>query len=107
DLGVEEVLTQFYSISWYEFVLYTIEETNGIFSKIQLHFNNYITINDEDYIESYAVIKGIFRHKGNNGKYYAFIVIDWFKNINQKHSVLECPFYQIQDIGNQRMPRLL
>ncbi|RGB35141.1 hypothetical protein C1646_759738 [Rhizophagus diaphanus] len=54
------------------------------------------------YGESYAVIKEIFRHKGNNGKYYAFIVIDWFKNINQKHSVLECPLYQIQGIGNQR-----
>ncbi|PKY19767.1 hypothetical protein RhiirB3_384336 [Rhizophagus irregularis] len=102
DLGVEEALTQFYSISWYEFVSYTIEETNGTFSKIQLHLNDYITINDEDYGESYAVIKGIFRHKGNNGKYYAFIVIDWFKNINQKHSVLECPLYQIQGIGNQR-----
>ena len=102
DIGFKELLTQFNLISWYEFASYTIEENNGTFLKVRLHVNDYITINEEDFGESYAMIKGIFRHKGNNGNYYAFIVVDWFKDINQKHTILECPLYQIQSVGNQR-----
>ena len=55
-----------------------IEEESGILSKVYLHVGDFITIYEEDHEESYAFIKGIFKHKGNNGKYYSFIIIDWF-----------------------------
>ena len=64
------------SISWYKFASYMIEEENGILSKVHLHLDDFITIYEEDHEESYAIIKGIFQHKGNNNKYYAFIVVD-------------------------------
>ncbi|PKY47215.1 hypothetical protein RhiirA4_462342, partial [Rhizophagus irregularis] len=68
------------SISWYKLASYTIEEKNGILSKVHLHLGDFITIYEEDHKESYAIIKGIFQHKGNNNKYYAFIVVDWFED---------------------------
>ena len=90
------------SISWYEFASYTIEELNGTFSKVNLYLNDFITIDDEDFNKSYAVIRGIFKHKGNDEKYYAFIVVDWFEDTNQEHSILSCPLYCLRTIEDQR-----
>lgn len=75
DMKFEEALVNF-SISWYKLASYTIEEESGILSKVHLHLGDFITIYEEDHEESYAIIKGIFQHKGNNDKYYAFIVVD-------------------------------
>ncbi|CAB4381028.1 unnamed protein product [Rhizophagus irregularis] len=83
------------SISWYKFASYMIEEENGILSKVHLHLGDFITIYEEDHEESYAIIKGIFQHKGNNNKYYAFIVVDWFEDTIVEHSVLKCPLYRL------------
>ncbi|GET53089.1 hypothetical protein GLOIN_2v1790940 [Rhizophagus irregularis DAOM 181602=DAOM 197198] len=89
------------SISWYKFASYMIEEENGILSKVHLHLDDFITIYEEDHEESYAIIKGIFQHKGNNNKYYAFIVVDWFEDTMVEHSVLKCPLYRFQATGDK------
>ncbi|GET49913.1 hypothetical protein GLOIN_2v1790940 [Rhizophagus irregularis DAOM 181602=DAOM 197198] len=89
------------SISWYKFASYMIEEENGILSKVHLHLNDFIIIYEEDHEESYAIIKGIFQHKGNNNKYYAFIVVDWFEDTMVEHSVLKCPLYRLQATGDK------
>ncbi|GET56405.1 hypothetical protein GLOIN_2v1790940 [Rhizophagus irregularis DAOM 181602=DAOM 197198] len=89
------------SISWYKLASYTIEEKNGILSKVHLHLSDFITIYEEDHEESYAIIKGIFQHKGNNNKYYAFIVVDWFEDTMVEHSVLKCPLYRLQATGDK------
>lgn len=99
DMKLGAALTN-YSISWYELASYNIEETNGTFSKVHLHINDFVTIHDRDHDESYATIKGIFRHKGNNEKYYAFVVVNWFESAEQEHSILKCPLYRLQT-GNQ------
>ncbi|CAB4374191.1 unnamed protein product [Rhizophagus irregularis] len=89
------------SISWYKFASYMIEEENGILSKVHLHLDDFITIYEEDHEESYAIIKAIFQHKGNNNKYYAFIVVDWFEDIMVEHSVLKCLLYRLQATGDK------
>ncbi|GET50693.1 hypothetical protein GLOIN_2v1790940 [Rhizophagus irregularis DAOM 181602=DAOM 197198] len=89
------------SISWYKFASYMIEEENGILSKVHLHLDDFITIYEEDHEESYAIIKGIFQHKSNNNKYYAFIVVDWFEDTMVEHSVLKCPLYRLQATGDK------
>ncbi|CAB4394151.1 unnamed protein product [Rhizophagus irregularis] len=89
------------SISWYKFASYMIEEENGILSKVHLHLDDFITIYEEDHEESYAIIKDIFQHKGNNNKYYAFIVVDWFEDTMVEHSVLKCPLYRLQATGDK------
>ena len=70
-------------IRWYELATYTIEENNGNFLKVYLYLNDFITIQDEEFKESYAIVKGIFRYKGNNKNDYAFIVVDQFENIKK------------------------
>jgi hypothetical protein len=101
DIGLEAALL-YSTQSWYEFASYTIEELNSTFSKVSLHLNDFITIYEEDFDESYAIIRGFFKHKANNEKYYAFVVIDWFEDTNQKHPILRCPLYHLQAIENQR-----
>ena len=55
------------SSRWYELASYiTIDENNGNLSKVYLHLNDFVTIQEEEYKESYAIIKGIFRYKGND-----------------------------------------
>ena len=89
------------STSWYKLASYTIEEKNSVLSKVHLHLGDFVTIYEEDHEESYAIIKGIFRHKGNNDKYYAFIVVDWFEDTGIEHSLLKCPLYRLQATGNK------
>jgi hypothetical protein len=100
DMKFEAALVNF-SISWYKLVSYMIEEESGILSKVHLHVGDFITIYEEDHEESYAIIKGIFKHKGNNGNYYAFIVVDWFENTKVEHLVLKCPLYNLQATGDK------
>ncbi|GBB96961.1 hypothetical protein RclHR1_28810001 [Rhizophagus clarus] len=89
------------STSWYKLASYTIEEKNSILSKVHLHLGDFVTIYEEDHEESYAIIKRIFQHKGNNDKYYAFIVVDWFEDTGIEHSLLECSLYRLQATGNK------
>ena len=96
DMGFNAVLINS-SIRWYELASYTtIEENNGNHSKVYLHLNDFVTIQEEVYKESYAIVKGIFRHKGNDKNNYAFVIVDWFENTEQEHSLLKCPFYLLQ-----------
>ena len=46
--------------------------------EIQCHLNidDVVTIQVADYGESYAIIKGIFKHKSNDGYFYPFIYVD-------------------------------
>ena len=80
---------------WYELASYTIKEDNGNSLKVYLHLNDFVTIQEEKYKESYAIVKGIFRHKGNDQNNYVFIIVDWFENTGQEHLILKCPFYYL------------
>ena len=96
DMGFSAALINS-SIRWYELASYiTIEENNDILSKVYLHINDFIIIQEEKYKESYAIVKGIFKHKGNDGNNYAFIVVDWFEDTKKQHSTLHCPIYNLQ-----------
>ena len=94
DIGFKSALL-YSQMSWYKLATYTIEERDGIFSKVHLHIGDFMIIQEENHDKYYAIIKGIFKHKANNNKFYAFIVIDWFEEINRIHHVLKCPLYCI------------
>ena len=96
DMGFNDALI-YSSIRWYELISYTIiEEDSGDPLKVYLHINDFVIIQEEKYKESYAIIKGIFQHKGNNKNNYAFIIVDWFENTEKVHSILKCPYYNLQ-----------
>ncbi|CAB4440155.1 unnamed protein product [Rhizophagus irregularis] len=90
DIGLNSALV-YSQMGWYELATYTIEESDGIFSKVHLHIGDIVTIHEENNGECYAIIKRIFKYKGNNGKYYVFITIDWFDDTNRIHNILKCP----------------
>ena len=91
EIGFKAALI-YSQMSWYEMATYTIKDG----SKIHLHIGDFITMQAEGYGECYAIIKAIFKHKGNDNKYYAFFIIDWFEDTNKIHHVLKCPLYRIQ-----------
>jgi len=105
DIGFGSALV-YTQTSWHKLATYIIEETDSVSTQIHLHIDDFVTIQEEDYDESYAIIKGIFKHKSNNGKFYPFIVVDWFEDVDRIHNVLKCPLYRIQEIQDMRWRRI-
>ncbi|RGB24894.1 hypothetical protein C1646_772464 [Rhizophagus diaphanus] len=64
-------------------------------AKVQCHLNtdDIVTIQVEDYGESFAVIRAIFKYKSNNGYLYPFIYVDWFEDTYKIHGKLDCLIY--------------
>ncbi|CAG8513601.1 10429_t:CDS:2, partial [Scutellospora calospora] len=94
------------SISFYQNITYLIENEYGIIEKCSLSLGDIVTIEEEEEEESFAMIKAIFRHKSNDGHFYAFIMIDWFENTGQINNLLECPIYKIQSTNNKKWRRV-
>lgn len=82
------------SITWYQCISYTMEDRYGNTEEICLRLGDFMTIQVENYDESYAILQSIFKHKGNDNQFYVFIVVTWFEYINE-HPVLECPIYKL------------
>ena len=78
-------------------------------AKIQCHLNidDVVTIQVADYGESYAIIKGIFKHKSNDEYFYPFIYVDWFENTYKNHNKLYCPIFILRHDGFYRKIFLL
>jgi len=58
DMGLNEALVN-EKVKWYGLASYTIKENNDSSSKVYLHLNDFVTIQDDEYEESYAIIRGI------------------------------------------------
>ena len=68
-------------------------------TKYYLHKNDVVTIQANDYDQGYAIIKAILKHKGNDDHFYPFIYVDWFNDINKKHTKVDCPIFSTQNIS--------
>ncbi|PKK64326.1 hypothetical protein RhiirC2_787663 [Rhizophagus irregularis] len=73
-----------------------MEDNYGNTEKVCLQLGDILTIQEEE-CKSYAILQSIFQHKGNDDKFYVFIVVAWFEYINQNHIILECPIYRLND----------
>ena len=100
DFGCNSALINT-AIRFYEDIIYLAEDNYGVFNKCILHLGDVVTINVNEEGENYAIIRVIFCHKGNNGYFYAFIMIDWFEKTGQINNMLECPIYKIQSTKNR------
>ena len=83
---------------FYEYASY-VQDTQ--YDEVQCHLNknNVVTIQVADYGESYAIIKGIFKHKSNDKYFYSFIYVDWFENTYKNHNKLDCPIFILHHNG--------
>jgi hypothetical protein len=100
DIGLHSALINL-AITWYEMVSYVTEDTFGNREKVCLRLTDVVTIQVEDYSESFAIIQSIFRHKSNNGTYFVFIIVTWFEDINQRHPILECPYFRLRPTNDR------
>ncbi|PKK56592.1 hypothetical protein RhiirC2_799691 [Rhizophagus irregularis] len=80
-------------VFFYEIATYICENNQGYFVKQQLHVGDVVTIQEEIYSESYAIVEAIFSHQGNNEKLYAFVIVNWFEETSQ--TKLDCPIYRL------------
>jgi hypothetical protein len=94
------------SITWYEMASYITEDDFGNKERVFLKLGDVVTIQDEEYDESFAKIESIFRHKSNDNTFFAFIIVTWFEDINQKHNILECPLFRLCSANSQRWRRI-
>lgn len=94
-----------HTIQHYECASYCYEIDYEVV-KARLHLGDVITIQEEGFKESYALIHSIFRHKSNDNNYFAFIVVNWFEDTGQVHELLECPLFRIQTNSRQRWRRV-
>ncbi|CAG8548439.1 21840_t:CDS:2, partial [Gigaspora rosea] len=83
------------------------EEDNDreFYAHIKLHIDDFVIIKEEEE-EFYAIIRAIFTHKYNDGLIYAFIWIDWLKNIERTDALLRCPIYERQRESDTRWHRI-
>ena len=81
--------------NFYECASY-IQDIQNAEIQCHLHTNDVVTIQVADYGESYAIIKGIFKHKRNDGYFYPFIYVDWFEDTHKNHDKLDCPIFVLR-----------
>ncbi|KAF0530841.1 hypothetical protein F8M41_012006 [Gigaspora margarita] len=90
-----------HTIKLYQYIWYTLLNNNREFyAQIKLHIDDVVIIKEEE--ESYAIIRAIFMHKYNDRLIYAFIWIDWLKNIERTDALLGCPIYERQGESDTR-----
>ena len=100
----EYIITR--SIKLYKYIRYTVLDSNNEFyAHVKLHIGDVVTIKEEGG-ESYAIIKAIFTHKYNDANVYAFIWIDWLKDVERTDSLLRCPIFEKKRESDARWYRI-
>ena len=74
-----------------------VEESHS--TTIKLHVDDIMDIDEAQEGCAYAIVSAIFKHRANNGHWYAFFLLTWFEATSECHS-LEVPVYCITDANN-------
>ena len=80
------------TISFFGYASFLLERENGDTVLCRLHIGDVISINLEEG-DNFAIIRAIFCHQQENNLRLAFIIVDWFEDMNQK--ILGCPVYRL------------
>src|SRR5437016_12794722 len=81
------------TISFFGYASFLFEKENGDTILCHLHIGDVVSINLEEG-ENFAIIRAIFCHQQENNLRLAFIIVDWFEDMNQK--VLDCPVFRLR-----------
>jgi hypothetical protein len=93
------------SINFYKYIRYTFLKDNEEHICVKLHVGEVVMIKEEGG-ESYAMIKTIFTHKYNDENVYAFIFINWLRDIEHTDTLLRCPIFEKQREADPRWYRI-
>jgi len=97
DLGDNSTLI-YGTMSFFEYASFLFDKENGDTILCRLHIGDVVSVNIEEG-ENFAIIRAIFCHKKNDLR-FAFIIIDWFEELNRK--TLDCPVYRLRTTNNWR-----
>ncbi|GES92542.1 hypothetical protein GLOIN_2v1483751 [Rhizophagus clarus] len=93
----KETAISFKILEYYDMISYTILQEDDVNIDISIHVGNDIDIlvEDDNGIgnREYALIRGIFTHKANDNKKYAFFILDWYYNTGRTDSLTGCKIY--------------
>ena len=88
------------TMSFFGYASFLFEKENGDTVLCRLHIGDVVSINTIKDGENFAIIRAILCHQKNNVR-LAFIIVDWFEEVNQK--ILGCPVYKlIRSLNNCR-----
>ena len=79
------------TMSFFGYASFLLEKENGDIVLCRLHIGDVVSINIEDE-ENFAIVRAILCHQKNDVR-LAFIIVDWFEEVNQK--ILGCPVYKL------------
>jgi hypothetical protein len=76
----KETAISFKILEYYDMISYTVLQKDDVNVDISIHVDDVIDIEDDNELGSreYALIRGIFTHKANDNKNYAFFILDWY-----------------------------
>ncbi|CAG8453434.1 5143_t:CDS:2 [Gigaspora rosea] len=83
-------------IECYNYITYKILDNDSNYTQIKIHVGDIVEINEVEECQAYAIVKAIFRHKANNGNFYPFLILQWFKYSGYNERYLKCPLYYLQ-----------
>ena len=78
-------------MSFFGYASFLFEKENGDTVLYRLHIGDVVSINIKDE-ENFAIVRAILCHQKNDVQ-LAFIIVDWFEEVNQK--ILGCPVYKL------------
>jgi len=90
-----------WSIKLYQYIQYTVLDNDEFYAHVKLHIGDVVMIKEEGG-ELYAIIKAVFTHKYNDGNIYAFVWIDWLRDVEHTDSLLRCPIFERQRESDAR-----
>ena len=89
------------SLSFFKYASFNFEDDDDT-TLYRLHIGDVISINVEDG-DNFAIIRAIFCHQKNDLR-FAFIIVDWFEELNQTR--LSCPVYKLQTTNDTNWRRV-
>ena len=78
-------------MSFFGYASFLFEKENGDTVLYRLHIGDVVSINIKDE-ENFAIVRAILCHQKNDVQ-LAFIIVNWFEEVNQK--ILGCPVYKL------------
>ncbi|CAB4430866.1 unnamed protein product [Rhizophagus irregularis] len=96
DYYNKKTAISFKTLDYYNMISYTVLRGGDVNVDISIHVGDTIDIEDETGRREYALIKGIFTHMANDGKKYAFFILNWYYNTGRVDNFTGSKIYGLQ-----------
>ena len=72
-----------------------MKNENGTINKIKIKSGDAIEIEEFELGPTYAIVRSIISHKGNDDNDYQFFYITWYNQISMDNNLLCCPKFEL------------